>query len=56
VTRVRLFGGRYACCGERTTAQVRLSLEQGSPFGKSIAARVVYLHYTHAIGTENWHC
>ena len=27
-------------------------LEQGSPFGQSIAALVVYLHYAHAIGLE----
>jgi transposase len=27
-------------------------LEQGSPFGQSIAAMVVYLHYAHAIGME----
>jgi transposase len=27
-------------------------LEQGSPFGHSIAAMVVYLHYAHAIGME----
>jgi hypothetical protein len=25
-------------------------MEQGSPFGHSIAAMVVYLHYAHAIG------
>ena len=27
-------------------------LEPGSPFGQSIAAFVVYLHYAHAIGME----
>jgi transposase len=52
VTRVRLFGGRCACCGERVTAAAPDSLEQGSPFGHSIAATVVYLHYAHAIGME----
>ena len=52
VTRIRLFGGRCACCGERVTAQAPAGLEQGSPFGQSIAAMVVYLHYTHAIGME----
>ena len=52
VTQVRLFGGRCACCGERVTAEAPAGLEQGSPFGQSIAAMVVYLHYAHAIGME----
>src|SRR5271165_2491094 len=52
VTQIRLFGGRCACCGERVTAQAPAGLEQGSPFGHSIAATVVYPHYAHAIGME----
>jgi transposase len=52
VTRVRLFGGRCACCGARATATSSRGLEPGSPFGQSIAALVVYLHYAHAIGLE----
>jgi transposase len=52
VTRVRLFGGRCACCGARATAEAPAGLEPGSPFGQSIAAMVVYLHYAHAIGME----
>jgi transposase len=52
VTRVRLFGGRCACCGERATASAPGGLEPGSPFGQSIAAWVIYLHYAHAIGLE----
>lgn len=52
VTQVRLFGGRCGCCGERVTAEAPPGLEQGSPFGQSIAAMVVYLHYAHAIGME----
>ena len=52
VTRVRLFGGRCACCGERATAPAPGGLEPGSPFGQSIAALAVYLHYAHAIGLE----
>jgi transposase len=52
VTRVRLFGGRCACCGERATAPAPSGLEPGSPFGQSIAAVVVYLHYAQAIGLE----
>ena len=56
VTRVRLFGGRCACCGERATAPAPGGLEPGSPFGQSIAALVVYLHYAHAIGLERLSC
>lgn len=52
ITRVRLFGGRCACCGERATAPAPSGLEPGSPFGQSIVALVVYLHYAHAIGLE----
>src|SRR6185437_12756425 len=52
VTRVRLFGGRCACCGERAIAAAPIGLEPGSPFGKSIEALVVYLHYAQAIGLE----
>jgi transposase len=52
VTQVRLFGGRCTCCGERVTAEAPTGLEPGSPFGRSIAAMVVYLHYAHAIGME----
>ncbi|HEY6353004.1 MAG TPA: IS66 family transposase [Burkholderiaceae bacterium] len=52
VTRVRLFGGSCACCGARATAPAPSGLEPGSPFGHSIAAMVVYLHYAHAIGLE----
>ena len=52
MTRVRLFGGRCACCGARATAASPSGLEPGSPFGQSIAALVVYLHYAHAIGLE----
>lgn len=52
ITRVRLFGGRCTCCGERVTAPAPHGLEPGSPFGQSIAALVVYLHYAHAIGLQ----
>src|SRR6187200_1643600 len=52
VTRLRLFGGRCACCGVRAVAAAPSGLEPGSPFGQSIAALVVYLHYAHAIGLE----
>ena len=52
VTQVRLFGGRCVCCGERVVTAAPAGLEPGSPFGQSIAALVVYLHYAHAIGME----
>ncbi len=48
VTRVRPFGGRCACCGERAVATAPEGLETGSPFGKSIEAVAVYLHYAQA--------
>jgi len=38
VTQVRLFGGRYGCCGKRLTGVALAELEPGSPFGPSIAA------------------
>ncbi len=52
VTRVRLFGGRCACCGGLATAPAPGGLEPGSPFGRSVTALVVYLHYAQAIGLE----
>jgi len=52
VTRVRLFGGRCACCGERAVAPAPAGLEPGSPFGRSVEVLVVYLHYAQAIGFE----
>ena len=56
VTRVRLFGGRCVCCGARAVAVAPAGLEPGSPFGTSIEALVVYLHYAHAIGLERLRC
>src|SRR5438067_2166522 len=38
--------------GARAIAAAPSGLEPGSPFGQSIAAVVVYLHYAHAIGLE----
>jgi transposase len=52
MTQVRLFGGGCACCGERVVTSAPAGLEPGSPFGQSIAAAVVYLHYAHAISME----
>lgn len=56
VTRVRLFGGRCPCCGDRAIATAPVGLRPGSPFGRSIEALVVYLHYAHAIGLERLRC
>ncbi|MEJ0046781.1 MAG: IS66 family transposase [Rhodospirillales bacterium] len=52
VTRVHLFGGRCTCCGKRAVAAAPAGLRPGSPFGRSIEALVVYLHYVQAIGLE----
>ena len=52
VTRVHLFGGRCGCCGTRAIASAPAGLQPGSPFGYSVAAMAVYLHYTHAISLE----
>ena len=52
VTRVHLFGGACACCGKRATATAPAGLEPGSPFGRSVEAMVVYLHYAQAISLE----
>jgi transposase len=49
ITRVQLFGGR-------AVATAPEGLEPGSPFGESIAALAVYLHYAHAIGLERLAC
>ncbi len=52
ITRVHLFGGRCACCGNSAVATAPDGLGPGSPFGKSIEAIAVYLHYGQAIGFE----
>ncbi len=52
VTRMHLFGGRYACCGNRSIAGAPTGLDPGSPFGRSVEAMVVCLHYAQGIGLE----
>lgn len=52
ITRVHLFGGCCKCCGGRAIATAPAGLEPGSPFGRTVAAMVVYLHYSQAIGIE----
>ena len=52
MTRIRLFGGRCAYCGERAAAEAPAWLKQGSPSGRSTAALVARLAYAQAIGLE----
>ncbi len=52
VTRVRLFGSKYACCGGRATSVAPCGLEPGSPFGQLVTALVIYLRYAQAIGLK----
>jgi transposase len=52
ITRVHLFGGSCGCCGGRAIAAAPAGLEPGSPFGRTVAAMVVYLHYSQAISIE----
>lgn len=51
-TRVRPHGGRCRCCAAMVTALAPVGLEQGSPFGSSIAAMALYLRYPHAVGCQ----
>lgn len=50
VTRVNRHCGRCPGCGKRFSAPVPEGLAPGSPFGPSIAALIVHLHVTQAIG------
>jgi len=53
VTRVPLFGGACACCGERASAATPAGLVvPGSPFGRSVEALAVRLHHAHAFRLE----
>ena len=52
VTQVRLHGGTCPHCRRRFIAPAPGGLEPGSPFGASIEAMAVYLHYCQAIGFE----
>ncbi len=45
-----------ACCGERALATAPEGLGPGSPFGKSIEAIAVSLHYAQVIGIERLRC
>ncbi len=50
VARVRLFGGRCACCGARRGRAGAARAGAGLAVRPSIAALVVYLHYAPALG------
>ena len=52
VTRVTLHGCDCPGCGRRVTALAPQGLERGSPFGATIEALAVYLHYAQAISYE----
>jgi transposase len=52
VTRVERHRGRCPGCRRRFAAPVPAGLAPGSPFGPSIAALIVHLHVTQAIGFE----
>ena len=49
VTRVERYGYRCRDCEHESKAPVPAGLEEGSPFGASVAAVVVYLRYAHAV-------
>ena len=51
-TRVTLHGCDCPGCGRRVTALAPQGLERGSPFGATIEALAVYLHYAQAISYE----
>ena len=52
VTRVHRHRGICPCCARAFQAPVPQGLEPGSPFGPGIAALVLHLHITQAIGFE----
>src|SRR3954466_6388384 len=49
VTRVERYLGRCPCCGGATLAPVPEGMDEGTPFGVSILAAALYLHFAHAI-------
>jgi transposase len=52
VTRIHRHRGTCPCCARRFSAPAPEGLEPGSPFGPGIAALVLHLHITQAIGFE----
>lgn len=52
VTRIHRHRGACPCCRHAFSAPAPDGMEPGSPFGPSIAALIVHLHVTQAIGFE----
>ena len=52
VTRVHQYQGTCPCCGEQFAATPPDGLKPGSPFGRSVEEKVIYLHTIHAISFE----
>ena len=52
VTRVHQYQGECPCCGERFAARPPEGLEPGSPFGRSVEEKVIYLHSIHAVSFQ----
>jgi transposase len=52
VTRVHQYQGTCPGCGEQFAATPPDGLEPGSPFGRSVAELVIYLHTIHVIGFQ----
>jgi len=52
VTRVHQYQGECPCCGERFDATPPDGLKPGSPFGRSVEEKVIYLHTIHAISYQ----
>lgn len=52
ITRVERDGGVCQGCQQAYESPVPVGLEPGSPFGTSVASRVTYLRYSHAISSQ----
>jgi len=52
VTRVQLHGGTCWHCGEEFLATPPEPLKQGSPFGASVGALALYMHYCNAVSYQ----
>lgn len=52
VTQVHRYGGTCECCQTHYESPVPVGLEPGSPFGMSVAIRVTYLRYSHAVSYQ----
>ncbi len=52
VMRVEWYGGHCECCGQDYVSSVPAGLEEGLPYGDSIASLVTYLRYSHALSYQ----